>query len=252
MTSFDLTGKIAVVTGGAKGMGEAHSRLLASRGAHVIIADIDEAGDALAADIVAGGDKASFERLDVSQEESWSALMDRLLNRFDKLDILINNAGIAIVRAIDETSVADFDKLFDVNVKGVFLGCKSALKGMRQAGGGSIVNISSLAGLKSGVPKSSLYGATKGAIRVFTKSAAVEFAPYKIRVNSVHPGLILTELSRPYLKDPVMFRTFLGGTAFDRAGEPSEVAEVVAFLASGASSYVTGAEISVDGGWAAN
>lgn len=252
MTSFDLTGKIAIVTGGAKGMGEAHSRLLASRGAHVIIADIDEAGDALSVDIVAGGNDASFERLDVSHEESWAALMDRLLDRFGKVDILVNNAGIAIVRKIEETSVADFEKLFNVNMKGVFLGCKWALKGMRQAGGGSIVNISSLAGLKSGVPQSSLYGATKGAIRAFTKSAAVELAPDKIRVNSVHPGLILTELSKPFLVDPAMFRTFMGGTAFDRAGEPSEVAEVVAFLASDASSYVTGAEISVDGGWAAN
>ena len=253
MAAYDLTGKVAIVTGGANGMGEAHCRLLAERGAHVIIGDIDVAsGERLAEEIRSAGHGASFVSLDVASEENWLSLVGDAQDRHGRIDILVNNAGVARITPVAEATVAEFDLLFAVNMKGVFLGCKSVLSGMKSAGGGSIVNISSLAGLRSGVPNTALYGATKGAIRLFTKALAVEYGPYKIRVNSVHPGLILTALSREYLDSPEMFKMLMGATIFDRPGETMEVAEVVAFLASPAASYMTGAEVSVDGGWAAN
>ena len=253
MAAYDLTDKVAIVTGGANGMGEAHCRLLAERGAHVIIGDIDGvAGERLAEDIRSAGSGAQFVYLDVASEESWLALVGDAEARHGRIDVLVNNAGIARITPVAEATVEEFDLLFAVNMKGVFLGCKSVLSGMKSAGGGSIVNISSLAGLRSGVPNTAIYGATKGAIRLFTKALAVEYGPFEIRVNSVHPGLILTALSQEYIKSPEMYRLLMGATIFDRPGETSEVAEVVAFLASPAASYMTGAEVSVDGGWGAN
>lgn len=252
MSAYDLSGKVAIVTGGANGMGEAHVRLLSERGAHVIIADIDVAGEAFAAELVSGGGRASFARLDVSCEDNWKVVVAEAISDHQKIDILVNNAGVARISPIETATVEEFDLLFNVNMKGVFLGCKSVLPGMKAAGAGSIVNISSLAGLRSGVPNTAIYGATKGAVRLFTKALAVEYIKYRIRVNSVHPGLILTALSREYLNSPGALKMLMGATLFDRPGETSEVAEVVAFLASDAASYMTGAEIPVDGGWSAN
>jgi NAD(P)-dependent dehydrogenase (short-subunit alcohol dehydrogenase family) len=252
MSSYDLHGRVAIVTGGAKGMGEAHIRLMAERGAAVIISDLDTRGEEVAAELRDAGATAKFIKHDVTDEAQWIALTSEVIAEHGKFDILVNNAGVADLKPVNECTVEDFRRVFDVNVMGVFLGCKHALEGMKAAGSGSIINIASAGGMQALFPDLSLYTASKGAVRLLTKAVAVDYTKYSIRVNAVHPGLIHTSLNEEYLKDPAMWPTMLGNTLFDRPGKASEVAEAVAFLASNASSYMTGADIAVDGGWTCN
>lgn len=247
-----LNGKVALVTGGAKGMGAAHSRLLAERGAAVIIADVDPAGEQLAAELRDQGRDARYVRLDVTSEADWQRVVEGAIASHGKVDILVNNAGVVVLKPVEACTVEDFDFVFNVNAKGVFLGCKNILPAMKAAGGGSIINICSASGLKAVMPQLSIYTASKGAVRMLSKAVAWEYTPLNIRVNTVFPGLIETSLNAEFLKDPATCRMMLGNTMFDRPGACSEVAEAVAFLASDAASYMTGAELAVDGGWTAN
>ena len=252
MSRLSLEGKVAVVTGGAKGMGGAHCELMAERGAQIVIADVDPTGQALAEKICNRGGDAIFVNHDVTDEKSWENLIEATLGKFGKLNIMVNNAGVASVKPAQDATVEEYDFLFNVNMKGVFLGCKHAYRPMKAAGGGSIINISSASSLKGLMPDLSLYSASKGAVRSYSKAVALEYVKAGIRVNTVHPGLVATTLNKEYLADPELRRTMLGNTMYDRPGECEEMAEMVAFLASEAASYMTGADIAVDGGWTAN
>ena len=252
MSAYDLNGRVAIVTGAAKGMGEAHVRLMAERGAAVIISDLDPKGEAVAEELRQSGASARFVKHDVTDEAQWAKLAANAIAEHGKIDILVNNAGLADLQPVNEATAEDFRRIFDVNVMGVFLGCKHVLEGMKAAGRGSIINIASAGGMQALFPNLSLYTASKGAVRMLTKAVAVDYAQYAIRVNAVNPGLIQTSMNEEYLKDPAMWPTMLGNTLFDRPGKATEVAEAVAFLASDASSYMTGADLTVDGGWTAN
>jgi NAD(P)-dependent dehydrogenase (short-subunit alcohol dehydrogenase family) len=247
-----LNGNIAIVTGGAQGMGEVHAKVLAEKGAIVILTDVDVArGEAVAQAIGAAGGTATFIRHDVAREEDWNAVIAAVTAQYGKVDTLVNNAGILIRIPIEELSVEDFDRLHAINVRGTFLGCRAVIPAMRAAGGGSIINISSMSGNIANMPGMAGYCATKGAVRMLTKAAAVDLARYNIRVNSVHPGTIATPMTASYYADPDLRRLVLGTTIMERPGEPREVSEVVAFLASAGSSYMTGSEVAVDGGYTA-
>jgi NAD(P)-dependent dehydrogenase (short-subunit alcohol dehydrogenase family) len=247
-----LEGNVVIVTGAAQGMGEVHARVLAAKGARVILTDVDGAtGEAVALDLRQAGYQAEFVAQDVSREDDWRKLIAEVMERHGKVDTLVNNAGILIRVPIEELTVEQFDRLHEVNVRGTFLGCKMVVPAMRAAGGGSIINISSMSGTVANMPGMTGYCSTKGAVRLLTKAAAVDLVKYNIRVNSVHPGTIQTPMSQSYYDDPEMRKMILGPTLMERPGQPAEVSEVVAFLASKGSSYMTGAEIAVDGGYTA-
>lgn len=243
-----LKDKIAIVTGGARGMGEATVRLFVNEGASVVIADrLSDAGEALAAEL---GERAHFEFLDVSDEQGWQNLLARTLERFGRIDALVNNAGVVSFGGIDSIEAAEFDRVFAVNVKGPLLGMKHVGRAMRDAGRGSIVNISSVDGLR-GVNAVALYSSSKWAVRGLTKSAAMEFGPDGVRVNSVHPGGIDTPMGNPQGQSGAERNANYDRVPLQRIGEPHEVATASLFLCSDEASYITGAELAVDGGWAA-
>lgn len=246
-----LKDKIILITGGAKGMGEAHSRMFAERGAIVLLTDFDPLGEEIVKSIVASGGKAHFHRLNVTSENEWKTCIDWAIKNFGRIDGLVNNAGIHIRKMIAEIEVSEWDTIFDINVKGTFLGCKHVLPAMKAAGGGSIVNISSISGLVASMPGMGAYCATKGATRLLTKAVAVDYAQYKIRVNSIHPGTITTPMTAEYIADPSKHELVIGVTVMGRVGEPNEISEAVAFLLSDAASYMTGSEMVVDGGFTA-
>ncbi|MEU4228394.1 glucose 1-dehydrogenase [Nonomuraea sp. NPDC026600] len=239
-----LDGKVALITGGARGMGEAHVRLFLEEGARVVFGDVlDEEGKALAEET-----GATFVHHDVTAPEEWARAVATAVDMYDKLDVLVNNAGILKFRRITEMAVEEFDRVIDVNLKGTWLGVKSAIAPMRAAGRGSIVNISSIEGF-IGAEGMSAYAASKFAIRGVTKSAARELARFKIRVNSVHPGAINTSMALdPEIMSEVDADAFLRSMVIKRFAKPVEVSHVVAFLASDRSSYCTGSEFTVDGG----
>ena len=241
-----LDGKVALISGGARGMGEAEARLFAAEGASVVIGDVrEEDGRALAKEIGAAVD---FVALDVTEEASWQAAVAHAEERFGKLDILVNNAGILHFSAFEHTELADFERVMRVNQIGPFLGMKTAVPALRRAGGGSIVNISSVAGLE-GVAGVVAYGASKWAVRGMTKTAAIEFGRDGIRVNSVHPGGVDTPMVRPQVDVQEETRKpVYAAYPIPRIGDATEVAELVCWLASDASSYSTGAEFVIDGG----
>jgi len=238
-----LEGKVAVITGAAKGQGEAEARLFVAEGASVVLTDVlEERGRAVAADLAPS---ARFVRHDVSREEDWAAVMAVATETFGHVDVLVNNAAVHWLRTIEDESLEDFRRIVDINLVGTFLGIRAAIGPMRHAGGGSIVNISSAAGLV-GYALHGAYGATKWGIRGLTRTAAIELGPDRIRVNSVHPGPIKTDMlpaDRAGLGD----RRW-NGIPLRRAGEVTEVAELVLFLASDASSFTSGGEFTVDGG----
>jgi 3alpha(or 20beta)-hydroxysteroid dehydrogenase len=236
-----LAGKVALITGAARGQGAAEARLFAAEGgAQVVISDVlDDEGKVTAADI---GEAARFIHHDVASENSWNEVIGFVLAQFGRLDVLVNNAAVHHLRTIENETAEGFDRLVAVNLRGTFLGLRSALAPMRNDGGGSIVNISSLAGLY-GYFAHGAYGAAKWGVTGLTKTAAIEFGPAGIRVNSVHPGPIDTDMlpGRDSLDR-------LNDAPLGRVGQPSEVAQLVLFLASDESSYVTGAAVTVDGG----
>ncbi|MBW2497737.1 MAG: glucose 1-dehydrogenase [Deltaproteobacteria bacterium] len=243
---IDLEGKVALISGAARGQGACEARLFAELGARVVIGDVlDEEGRAVAEEI---GESACFQHLDVTSSADWERAVAATLERFGRLDILVNNAGIAPDgKDLQDTPEELFMRVVAVNQLGVFLGMKSVFEAMRASGGGSIVNISSTAGLR-GVNRSTPYSATKWAVRGMTKTAAIEYGPHGIRVNSVHPGVIDTAMVGWEKLNEAARRTVVGDLPIARIGTAQEVAQMVAFLASDASAYSTGGEFLVDGG----
>lgn len=242
-----LEGKVALISGGARGMGAAEVRLFAREGAKVVIADLlEDEGRKLEAEINDSGGKALFVRLDVTNESEWRGAIESAVRTFGKLDVLVNNAAIIRTERVLETTVQIWDDVMSVNAKGVFLGTKSAIPEMRKVGGGSIVNISSGAGI-TGSQQNAAYHASKGAVRIFTKAAAIQYAKDNIRVNSVHPGPIETAMLSAARSEEAI-RERLVDTPLGRVGRPEEVAYGVLYLASDESSFVTGSELVIDGG----
>ncbi|MEE2926262.1 MAG: glucose 1-dehydrogenase [Chloroflexota bacterium] len=247
-----LEGKVAFISGGAQGMGAAEARLFAAEGAMVAIGDVlEEEGRRVAAQIGEAGGKAIFLALDVTSESQWQDAIAATVAEFGKLDILVNNAGIGGHGTVENTTVADWDRVMDINAKGVFLGTKSAIPELRRAGGGSIINISSQLGLVGVDNSSPQYQASKGAVRLLTKSTAIQYAGEGIRANSVHPGPIVTPMTEAGRADPERNELTLSRIPLGRHGEPGDVAYGVLFLASDESSFMTGSELVIDGGWTA-
>ncbi|HYB40820.1 MAG TPA: glucose 1-dehydrogenase [Candidatus Methylomirabilis sp.] len=247
-----LAGKVALITGGAHGMGASEATLFAEEGAKVIVADVLEPeGRQVAAAISASGGQARFIRLDVASEGDWRDAVAGTVSAFGRLDVLVNNAGISGGIDADIMSVPAYERLMDVNAKGVFLGMKHAIPAMQKAGGGSIVNISSISGIVGQELIHMGYNASKGAVRAITKAAAVQYAAEGIRVNSVHPGFMPPMRTSRATADPELRARFLRAVPMKRDGRPEEVAYAVLFLASDEASYITGAELVVDGGFIA-
>jgi 3(or 17)beta-hydroxysteroid dehydrogenase len=248
--------KVAIVTGGAGGLGKAEALLLAKEGAKVVVTDIDEAGiQAVAEEINSRGGRADFVKHDVASESEWGQVLKRTLDNFGKLDVLVNNAGVILYKKIEDTSLAEWRWLMSVNLDGVFLGVKFAIEAMKKNGGGSIINIASVAGL-IGNPDASAYHASKGGVRSLTKAAAIECSKagydYNIRVNSIYPGVINTRMAEDLRQDTAKYRTALGWHAMGHFGEPEDVAYGVLYLASDESKFLTGSELVIDGGWTAH
>jgi NAD(P)-dependent dehydrogenase (short-subunit alcohol dehydrogenase family) len=243
-----LESKVAIITGGARGQGAAEARLFAREGASVVIGDILTAeGRAVEEEIAEQGGRAVFVKLDVTMEDDWRAAVETAVQRYGKLDILVNNAAILRTEGILDTTEQIWDRVMGVNATGVFLGTKHVVPEMRKGGGGSIVNISSVSGLTAS-EVASAYHASKGAVRIFTKSSAIELAPDNIRVNSVHPGGVET----PMIHEAYSAERLAAGmhkTPMGRHATPDEIAYPVLYLASDEASYVTGAEVVVDGGY---
>ena len=244
-----LDGKVALISGGARGQGAAEARIFAREGAKVVIGDVlDAEGTRVAAEIAESGGDALFVHLDVTHEEDWRSAIGVATSSFGKLDVLVNNAGIWRRGRVEDTTVEDWDTIMDVNAKGVFLGTKLAIPEMRKAGGGSIINISSTAGLVGG-PRSSAYTASKGAVRLFTKATAVQYAKEGIRANSIHPGPIDTPMIQQVWQGEEQNReAAIARTPLGRIGTPEDIAYGVLFLASDESSFMTGSELVIDGG----
>lgn len=240
-----LTGKVALISGGARGQGEAEARLFCAEGASVVIGDVlDEQGRKVAAEI---GESACYVHLDVTREDDWARAVSEARARFGRLDILINNAGIVRTGYLENHSLADYLAVVNVNQVGVFLGMREVVGALREAGGGSIVNISSNAGLE-GVEGVIGYAASKWAVRGMTKSAALELGQYGIRVNSVHPGGVDTPMLGGQELGHMLATNPFAGQPIPRIAQPEEIARLVLFLASDESSYSTGSEFTADGG----
>ena len=247
-----VAGKVALVTGGARGLGEAQSKLLAREGAKVVIGDVlPDDGNRVANDINASGGDALFIHLDVTSEGEWQKAIDETVSRFGKLDILVNNAGIGGRGGLEDMTVEEWDHVMAVNAKGVFLGTKLAMPEMLKAGKASIVNISSQMGIVGSDTSNPAYTASKAAVHVFTKSIALRYATKGVRVNSVHPGPIDTPMLRSGFDDPERKQKVLARIPMGRTGVPEEVAYGVLFLASDESSFITGEGLVIDGGWMA-
>ena len=249
MVKDRLEGKIALISGGTGGQGSTEVKLFCQEGAKVVFGDIDdEKGKKLEAEVRKSGGEATYVHLDVTSESDWQKAVSKTIKLYGKLNILINNAGILITKRLEETTESDWDLVQSVNAKGVFLGAKSVISAMKNSGGGSIVNISSIAGLV-GRPWSA-YTASKGAVRLLTKSIAVQYGPDRIRCNSVHPGIVndnaMGELTLANFPDST--EDLLIDTPLRRFAVSKDIAMGVLYLASDESSYVTGSELSIDGG----
>ncbi|MDT5011112.1 MAG: 3alpha(or 20beta)-hydroxysteroid dehydrogenase [Mycobacterium sp.] len=237
-----VDGKVALISGGARGMGESHARMLVAEGAKVVLGDIlDDEGKALADDI---GDAARYVHLDVTQPDQWDAAVSTAVDEFGKLNVLVNNAGAVALGPLKSHDLTKWQQVLDVNLTGTFLGMQRVVDPMTEAGGGSIINVSSIEGLR-GAPWVHGYVASKWGVRGLTKSAALELAPLKIRVNSIHPGFIRTPMTK-HLPDD-MVKAPMG-----RPGTPEEVSTFVIFLASDESSFSTASEYVMDGGLVAD
>jgi NAD(P)-dependent dehydrogenase (short-subunit alcohol dehydrogenase family) len=245
-----LDGKVALISGGARGQGAAEAETFVKEGACVVFGDIrDDEGKKVEAAIRAHGGDALYVHLDVTSETDWQAAVQTTTSRYGKLDVLINNAAIVIPRVpIEERTVAEWDRVMSVNAKGVFLGTKHAIPAMRRAGGGSIVNISSVAGIGQSLHQEPAYAASKGAIRIFTKVTASQHAKDKIRCNSVHPGPVDTDMFHSAFSDKEAMQRRLERVPLRRMGTVAEIVTAVLYLASDESSYMTGSELVIDGG----
>ena len=244
-----LASKVAIITGASNGMGAAEARLFASEGAEVILADLlEKEGQEQVLRIDSSGGKATFERLDVTNESDWELLVNRVVERCGRVDILVNNAGISGSYQPDLMSLEAYDWIMRVNSRGVFLGMKYCLEQMVKKGNGSIVNISSISGMVGQEYTHMGYNASKGAVRIMTKSAAIQYAERGIRVNSVHPGMMPPMTTSVGTADPNTREIMLKEVPMNRFGLVDEVANAVLFLASDEASYITGTELPVDGG----
>lgn len=249
--SSRLKNKVAIITGAAKGQGEFEARLFASEGATVVLCDIDvETCGKTAEEISSSGGSAVSMTLDVTSEPNWIGVIEQTVEFFGKLDILVNNAGIYSRVPIENASVEEFDHILEVNLRGVFLGTKHAIPAMRTSGGGSIINISSTAGIVGNVG-SGAYGASKGGVRSFTKYTAIQHAYEGIRANSVHPGPIDTDMISDNLSTAEGRKSTESRIPMGRVGSIEDVAMGVLFLATDESSYMTGSELVIDGGMTA-
>ncbi len=240
-----LENKVAIITGAARGQGEQEARLFVREGAKVLITDVlDAEGEALAREL---GPAARYQHLDVSREEDWARAVAAAAE-LGALNVLVNNAAVVMAKTIEDTSLADYQRVIGINQVGTFLGIRSVIGPMRRAGGGSIINVSSIDGLQS---KNGLiaYSSSKWAIRGLTKSAALELGPHGIRVNSIHPGGIDTPMGNPGSVSSETLDRFYTLQAIPRVGQPVEVAWMAVFLASDEASYCSGSEYPVDGGW---
>jgi len=249
-----LEGKVALVTGGASGIGAETSRVFAREGAKVAVTDVNDTGGlAVATEI---GDAAFYAHLDTRSEDDWQAVVEKVVDTYGRLDILVNAAGVpggsrpdgTGSPKIDEQDLEDWNRVMDVNSTGIFLGMKSTVPEMRKAGGGSIINISSIYGLVGSVT-SAAYHASKGSVRLATKAAALQYAAEHIRANSVHPGMVTTGMTRARNEDPVLSIPRLAKTPMGRFGQPVDIANGCLFLASDESGWMTGAELVIDGGY---
>ncbi|MGE0224646.1 MAG: SDR family NAD(P)-dependent oxidoreductase [Acetobacteraceae bacterium] len=247
-----LENKVAIVTGAASGMGAATARRFAKEGAKVVVADqLEEEGRQVAAGINAAGGTAEFMKLNVTDEAGWQAVVDATVAKFGRLDVLVNNAGISGSAVNDLLETGIWERVMAVNSTGVFLGTAAAVRQMQKNGGGSIVNLSSISGVVGQTMVHMSYNASKGAVRTMTKATAVQFGKDGIRCNSVHPGLMPPMRTSGATADPVVREKMLRAVPLGRTGEVDEVANAVLFLASDEASYVTGAELYVDGGYLA-
>ena len=248
-----LEGKVALISGAARGMGAVEAKLFASEGAKVVVADVlEEEGKRVEAEIVEAGGEALFVKLDVTREEDWETAVESTVSRFGRLDILVNNAGVSSRSVDDPSSLENWERIMNINSTGVFLGTKHAVPRMQEAGGGSIVNISSIMGLVGGESGHPAYNASKGSVRLLTKATAVRHGKEGIRANSVHPGYMPPMASS--IPDEEVRRSrqhLIDATPLGREGDRIEVANAVLFLASDEASFITGAELAVDGGFTA-
>jgi NAD(P)-dependent dehydrogenase (short-subunit alcohol dehydrogenase family) len=245
-----LDGKVALISGGARGQGAAEAETFAREGARVVFGDVrDDEGKTVEAAIRAAGGDAVYVHLDVTSEADWRHAVQTTLARHGRLDVLVNNAAIVIPRVpIEERTAEEWDRVMAVNAKGVFLGSKHAIPAMRRSGGGSIVNISSIAGIGQSLHQEPAYAASKGAIRIFTKVTASQHARDRIRCNSVHPGPVDTEMFHSAFRDREAMERRLQRVPLGRAGTVAEIVSAVLYLASDESSYMTGSEVVIDGG----
>ncbi|MDA9975937.1 glucose 1-dehydrogenase [Alphaproteobacteria bacterium] len=245
-----LDGKVALVSGGARGQGAAEARVFAAEGAKVVFGDLrDDEGAAVEAEIRAAGGEATYLHLDVTEEDQWQAAVAKAVDGYGGLQILVNNAGIVIPRArIEDRTVEEWDLVQAVNVKGVFLGTKHAIPVMRACGGGSIINIASVAGFGQSTTQEPAYAASKGAVRIFSKVTATQHAKDKIRCNTIFPGPIDTEMIHAAMSDPKVLAERLSRVPLGRLGTIDEIVAAVMFLASDDSAYMTGGEMVIDGG----
>ncbi len=248
MNLFDLSGKVAIVTGAARGMGQGIALELAKQGSDVVVSDVLP-GDETVRSIISLGRKSFFIKTDVSNERQVKKLISETMKKFGRLDILVNDAGIYRTAATTALSERDWNKTIDIDLKGVFLCSREAIKVMKP--GSSIINISSIAAMV-GFPQAAAYCAAKGGVRALTKELAVEVAKQGVRVNSIHPGVIETPMTVGILKDEKTKSAMLQSVPLGRTGKPIDIAGPVAFLASNAASYITGEELVVDGGWIAS
>ena len=247
-----LANKVAVVSGAASGMGAATARRFAREGAKVVVADmLEDEGRNVVADIAAAGGTAEFMALNVTDEARWNAVVAATVAKFGRLDILVNNAGISGSAMNDLLESGIWDRLIAVNCTGVFLGTAAAVRQMQKNGGGCIINLSSISGVVGQTMVHMGYNASKGAVRTMTKSTAVQFGKDGIRCNSVHPGLMPPMRTSGATADPAVRAKMLKAVPLGRTGEVDEVANAILFLASDEASYITGAELYVDGGYLA-
>ena len=247
---MQLNGKVALVSGGAHGIGAAVVRRFALEGACVGLADVDRTtGEALAEELAEAGDRVRFLPLNVTRAEDWAAAVDTMMMEYGRLDVLVNNAGIYQRLPLEKIDEADWDRMMAVNVKGPYLGAKAVVPAMRAGGGGAIVNMSSIAGIRASL--ATHYGTSKGAVRLMTKSIAMQCAKDGIRCNSVHPGPVETEMGYAAVPEDIRAGVF-DRVPLGRFARPDEIASAVLFLSSDESSFITGTELIVDGGTTAS